>query len=74
MDTLLNEYLLNEVSNINHDFVKNLVSKGKKQDICTYVCHFVCDHVLSNNLWVYSKLKEYLELIEGVSQVNAINS
>lgn len=65
MDTLLNEYLLNEVSNINHDFVKNLVSKGKKQDICAYVCHFVCDHVLSNNLWVYTKLKEYFELIEG---------
>lgn len=64
MDALLNEYLLNEVSNINHDFVKNLVSTGKKQDICTYVCHFVCDHVLSNNLWIYAKLKEYFQLIE----------
>lgn len=64
MDALLNDYLLNEVSNINQDFVKNLVSKGKKQDICTYVCHFVCDHILSNNLWIYAKLKEYLQLIE----------
>jgi len=68
MDALLNEYLLNEVSNINHDFIKNLVSKGKKQDICTYVCHFVCDHVLSNNLWMYAKLKEYFELIEVCKQ------
>lgn len=64
MDALLNEYLLNEVSNVNHDFVRNLVHKGKKQDICTYICHFVCDHVLSNNVWVYAKFKEYLQHIE----------
>lgn len=63
-DALLNEYLLNEVSNVNHDFVRNLVHKGKKQDICIYICHFVCDHVLSNNVWVYAKFKEYLQHIE----------
>jgi len=64
MNALLNEYLLNEVSNITLDFVKNLVAKVKKHDICTYAGHFICDHMLSNNIWVYNKVKEYLELIE----------
>jgi hypothetical protein len=65
MNDLLNEYLLSEVSNITHDFVRQLVSKVKKQDICTYVGHFICDHMLTNNIWILQKIKEYFEVIEG---------
>lgn len=64
MDTLLNDYLLNAVSNINHDFVRRLVTTAKKQEICTFVGHFICDHMLSNNIWFYTKIKEYFQLIE----------
>jgi hypothetical protein len=68
MNTVLNDYMLNEVSNITYDFVKTLVQQVKRHDICTYVCHFVCDHVLTNNIWIIKKVKEYLEVIDTCKQ------
>jgi hypothetical protein len=65
MNAVLNDYILNEVSNITYDFVRSLVEKVKKNDICTYICHFFCDHVLTNNIWVLERVKSYLEKIEG---------
>jgi hypothetical protein len=65
MNTVLNNYILNEVSNITYDFVQRLVAQVKKQDICTFVCHFLCDHVLTNNVWTLKTVKEYLEKIES---------
>lgn len=64
MNTVLNSYILNEVSNITYDFVQRLVSQVKKQDICTFICHFLCDHVLTNNIWTFKTVKDYLEKIE----------
>ena len=65
MNTLLNDYILNEVANITYDFVRNLVEQVKKQDICIYICHFLCDHVLTNNIWILERVKYYLEKIES---------
>jgi hypothetical protein len=65
MNTVLNDYLLNEVSNITYDFVRSLVEKVKKHDICIYICHFLCDHVLTNNIWILERVKYYLEKIES---------
>lgn len=65
MNTILNDYILNEVSNITYDFVRNLIEKVKKNDICIYICHFFCDHVLTNNVWVLERVKYYLEKIES---------
>lgn len=65
MNTVLNDYMLNEVSNITYDFVRSLVGQVKKHDICTYICHFVCDHVLTNNIWILQRVKCYLEKIES---------
>lgn len=65
MNTFLNNYILNEVSNITYDFVQKLVSQVKKHDICTFICHFLCDHVLTNNIWTLKTVKDYLEKIEA---------
>ena len=64
MNTVLNDYILNEVSNITYDFVRNLVEQVKKNDICIYICHFLCDHILTNNVWILERVKYYLEKIE----------
>ena len=65
MNTILNNYILNEVSNITYSFVQQLVLQVKKQDICTFICHFLCDHILTNNIWVIERVKYYLEKIEA---------
>jgi hypothetical protein len=64
MNNTLNNYILNEVSNITYDFVQRLVSQVKKHDICSFICHFLCDHVLTNNIWTLKTVKDYLEKIE----------
>ena len=64
MDALLAKYLLHEVSNITIDFVNNLVNQVKKQDICQYVTHFICAHALTNNIWVFQRVKTFFTMIE----------
>lgn len=69
MNTVLNDYILNEVSNITYDFVRSLVEQVKKNDICVYICHFLCDHVLTNNVWILERVKYYLEKIESCKPI-----
>jgi hypothetical protein len=65
MGTLLTEYLLHEVSNINSSFVRNIFSTGaKKNDIPKFITAFICAHTLTNNIWVYCQVKMYYEEIE----------
>lgn len=64
MDALLSRYLLHEVSNITMDFVCQLLVQVKKQDICTYVTHFVCVHALTENVWILQKIKAYYEMVK----------
>lgn len=66
METTLSSYLLNEVSNITHDFVQKVldIDGVRKHDILSFITAFVSRHILSHNIWIYQHLKAYYQLID----------
>jgi hypothetical protein len=63
----LAQFLLHEPSNITLTYIESLVQNEgiKKQDMPTYITHFLCAHCLTNNIWVLERVKKYYSCLDA---------
>jgi hypothetical protein len=69
MSALLASRLYNNDYEITTDYVRELLDEGvKKGDFITFIIEFISKFSLTNNLWLLSQIKEYLNSIESTKQ------
>lgn len=69
MSALLASRLYNNDYEISIDYVRELLDEGiKKGEFITFIIEFISKYSLTNNIWLMSQIKQYLNSIESTKQ------